>query len=50
MRGGVELVTIDKLRAHEQVCPQRLRVVKAEISRSDKINNPVIVDRKTKTA
>ena len=48
MRGGVELVTIDKLRAHEQVCPQRLRVVKAEISRSDKINNPVIVDRKTK--
>jgi len=48
MRGGVELVTIDKLRAHEQVCPQRLKEVMSLITEKGEIVNPIIVDRKTR--
>lgn len=48
MRRGVVLLALNQLRAHEQVCPQRLAVVKAMILKAGRINNPVIVDRKTK--
>lgn len=47
MRRGVVLIPIVELRAHEKVCPQRLAVIKGLIKRSGRINNPVIVDRKT---
>ena len=48
MNQRVRLIAIDKLRAHEQVCPQRLAQVKTAILQSGRINNPVIVDRKNK--
>jgi hypothetical protein len=48
MKPGVKLIAIAKLRAHEQVCPQRLVQVMAAIKRSGRINNPVIVDQKNK--
>jgi len=48
MKPGVKLLPIAKLRAHEQVCPQRLVQVKAAILQAGRINNPVIVDQKNK--
>jgi ParB-like chromosome segregation protein Spo0J len=48
MRQGVELVAIDKLRAHEQVCPQRLAAVMNLIREKGEIVNPIIMDRKTR--
>ena len=48
MRREVVLLPLAKLRAHEQVCPQRLTLVTRLIKAKGMIVNPVIVDRKTK--
>lgn len=48
MRRGVRLLLIEKLRAHEQVCPQRLALVMRLIRKKGMIINPIIADKKTK--
>ncbi|MCX6816397.1 MAG: ParB N-terminal domain-containing protein [Candidatus Beckwithbacteria bacterium] len=48
MRQGVRLVAIDKLRAHEEVSPQRLALVMSLINQKGIIVNPVIIDKKTR--
>lgn len=46
MKAGIKLVEIGKLRAHEQVCPERLAEVMMIIKRQGRINNPIVVARK----
>lgn len=48
MRRGVRLLSIEKLRAHERVCPQRLAEVMSLINQKGMIINPVIIDKKTR--
>ena len=48
MRQGVRLVAINKLRAHEQVSPQRLAEVMGLIKKQGMIVNPIVIDRKYK--
>ena len=48
MRRGVVLLPLAKLRAHEQVSPQRLALVTRLIKAKGMIVNPVIVDKNTK--
>lgn len=48
MRQGIKLIEIKKLRAHEQVCPQRLAEVTSLINQRGEIINPIIIDKKTK--
>jgi hypothetical protein len=45
MKAGVKLVEIAKLRAHEQVCPERLAVVTRLIGQQKIVVNPIIVSR-----
>lgn len=47
MKPGIKLVLIAKLRAHEQVCPQRLEQLLAKIKQDGRLKNPIVVDRKT---
>lgn len=48
MRQGVVLLPLAKLRAHEQVSPQRLGLVSRLIKAKGMILNPIIVDKKTR--
>ena len=48
MRRGVRLLLIEKLRAHEQVYPQRLAEVMSLIKQKGMVINPVIIDKKTR--
>lgn len=47
MRLGIKLVPIAKLRAHEQVCPQRLEQLLARIKQDGRLKNPIVIDGKT---
>lgn len=47
MRQGVVLLPIASLRAHEQVCPQRLEQLLVKIKQDGRLKNPIVVDRKT---
>jgi len=48
MRKGVVLLPLIQLRAHEQVCPQRLEEVMSLINKRGEIINPIIIDKKTR--
>lgn len=47
MRPEIKLVPIAKLRAHEQVDPQRLGQLLVRIKQDGHLKNPIVVDKKT---